>query len=170
MKVLVTGGTGYLGLHTCIELLNNGYSVVIVDNLTNSNLNVVKKIKKITGKSIEFYKVDVRDYESLNQIFSEHKFDAVIHFAGLKSVSESIEKPLNYYHNNILSTITLLQVCQKYNVNKFVFSSSATVYGENKSPLKEDMELLPTTNPYAETKKISERILTDFQSLNQNSL
>lgn len=161
MTILVTGGAGYIGSHTCVALLEAGFSVVVADNLQNSKVETISKIKEITTKEIIFYEIDVKDQKSLNEIFINNNIDGVIHCAGYKAVGESIEQPLKYYHNNILSTLTLVDTCLKYNVNKIVFSSSATVYGDNISPLKESMNLLPTTNPYGETKVISERILID---------
>ena len=168
MKILVTGGAGYIGSHTCVELLNNNHSVIIADNLCNSKTETINKIKQITNKGVIFYSVDVTDEQAVKSIFSSCQIDGVIHFAGLKAVGESVEKPLEYYYNNIVSTIILSKACIKYNVNKFVFSSSATVYGENKVPFVETMDLLPTTNPYGETKAISERILMDVAKANPN--
>ena len=168
MNILVTGGAGYIGSHTCVELLNNNHSVIIADNLCNSKIETIEKIKEITNKDVIFYPVDVTDEQAVESIFSSYQIDAVIHFAGLKAVGESVEKPLEYYYNNIVSTIILSKACIKYNVNKFVFSSSATVYGENKVPFVETMDLLPTTNPYGETKAISERILMDVAKANPN--
>ena len=168
MNILVTGGAGYIGSHTCVELLNNNHSVIIADNLCNSKIDTINKIKQITNKDFLFYQVDVTDEQAVESIFSSYQIDGVIHFAGLKAVGESVEKPLEYYYNNILSTIILSKACIKYNVNKFVFSSSATVYGENKVPFVETMDLLPTTNPYGETKAISERILMDVAKVNPN--
>ncbi len=161
MNILVTGGAGYIGSHTCVELINRNHSVIIADNLMNSKIETIDRIKEITGKDILFYKIDVTDEKLVNEIFKEHKIDGVIHFAGLKAVGESVEKPLDYYYNNLVSTMVLSKVCIKHKVDKFVFSSSATVYGDNSSPLHEDMKLLPTTNPYGETKAMSERILSD---------
>ena len=168
MNILVTGGAGYIGSHTCVELLNNNHSVIIADNLCNSKIEAIEKIKQITNKDVIFYPVDVTDEQAVKSIFSSCQIDGVIHFAGLKAVGESVEKPLEYYYNNIVSTIILTKVCIKYNVNKFVFSSSATVYGENQVPFFETMDLLPTTNPYGETKAISERILMDVAKANPN--
>ncbi len=163
MKILVTGGTGYIGSHTCVELLNNNYDVVILDNLSNSKRKVVDLIEKITSKKVNFYELDIRDKDALQKVFKEHKIDAVIHFAGLKAVGESVKKPLLYYNHNISSTITLLEVMNKYNCKNIIFSSSATVYGEQKTAKYfEDMSLLSTTNPYGETKSIIERILKDL--------
>ncbi len=168
MNILVTGGAGYIGSHTCVELLNNNHSVIIADNLCNSRIETIDKIKQITNKDVIFYQIDVTDEAKLEEIFSSHKIDGVIHFAGLKAVGESVEKPLQYYYNNLVSTMVLAKTCIKHNVNKFVFSSSATVYGENKVPFVETMVLLPTTNPYGETKAMSERILTDVAKANPN--
>lgn len=166
MNILVTGGAGYIGSHTCVELLKNNHSVIVVDNFVNSKPDALDKIKEISGKDILFYEIDVTEEELLEPLFKEHKIDGVIHFAGLKAVGESVAKPGMYYFNNLVSTIALSKLCVKYNVGKFVFSSSATVYGDNQSPFSEDMTLLPTTNPYGETKAMSERILTDVAKAN----
>ncbi|PIC99897.1 UDP-glucose 4-epimerase GalE [Sporosarcina sp. P29] len=166
MKVLVTGGLGYIGSHTCVALLEAGHTVVIVDNLSNSKIDTLNKVMQITKKNIPFYKVDVTDVLAVNSIFSKHDLDAVIHFAGFKAVGESVEKPIEYYHNNVVSTLIIAEACRKYNVHRFVFSSSATVYGDNKVPFVETMDLLPTTNPYGETKAINERILIDIAKAN----
>lgn len=166
LNILVTGGAGYIGSHTCIALLEAGHSVIIADNLCNSKRETVMKIMDITNKEVNFYEIDVTDAEAVDIIFRNYKIDGVIHFAGLKAVGESVEKPLEYYYNNIVSTMVLTKACQKYGVNKLVFSSSATVYGDNKVPFVETMDLLPTTNPYGETKAISERILTDIANAN----
>lgn len=162
MNILVTGGTGYIGSHTCVALLEAGYNVIVADNLINSKIEILDKIRKITNKEVTFYKINVTNESALDEIFTNHSIDGVIHFAGLKAVGESVEKPLEYYYNNIVSTMVLTKACQKYGVNRFVFSSSATVYGDNKVPFVETMDLLPTTNPYGETKAMSERILTDI--------
>ncbi|HAI52097.1 MAG: UDP-glucose 4-epimerase GalE [Limnochordia bacterium] len=161
MLILVTGGTGYIGSHTCVELLNSGYDVIILDNLSNSERSVVDRIGQITGKRPLFYHADATDETAVDLIFSTHPLDGVIHFAGLKAVGESVEKPLAYYKNNLISTMVLLENCVKYGVQRFVFSSSATVYGENEVPFVETMALPPRTNPYGETKAMSEKILTD---------
>ncbi len=162
MKILVTGGCGYIGSHACVELLENNYEVVIIDNLCNSKREVVDKIEQITNRKVTFYENDVCDSLALERIFSEHKIDAVIHFAGLKAVGESVEKPLLYYRNNIDSTLTLLETMKEFNCKKIVFSSSATVYGSPKSlPIKEDFPL-STTNPYGSTKLMIEDILRDL--------
>jgi UDP-glucose 4-epimerase len=166
MNILVTGGAGYIGSHTCVALLEAGHSVIIADNLSNSKRETVEKIMNIADKKVNFYKIDVTDAEAINIIFKNYKIDGVIHFAGLKAVGESVEKPLEYYHNNIVSTMILTKACQKYDVNRFVFSSSATVYGDNQVPFVETMDLLPTTNPYGETKAMSERILSDIAKAN----
>lgn len=161
IKILVTGGLGYIGSHTCVELLNSGYEVVVIDNLSNSKIEVVDKIKKITGKDFEFYLGDVCSSEMLEEVFKENKIDAVIHFAAYKAVGESVKKPLEYYENNLLSTIRLCKVMREHNCKKFIFSSSATVYGSPKSlPIKEDFPL-STTNPYGSTKLMNEEILKD---------
>ncbi|MBO5138423.1 MAG: UDP-glucose 4-epimerase GalE [Bacilli bacterium] len=162
MKILVTGGCGFIGSHTCIELINSGYDVVIIDNLSNSSIDVIDKIEKITGVKPIFYEGDVRDRLLLDKIFSEHEISSVIHFAGFKAVGESVLKPLMYYRNNLDSTITLLEVMNDNNCKKIVFSSSATVYGKPKSlPIKEDFPL-STTNPYGTTKLMIEQILGDL--------
>lgn len=162
MNILVTGGAGFIGSHTCVSLLESGHSVVVVDNLCNSNIETINKIKKISNKDVVFYNYDLTDRDKISSIFSENKIDGVIHFAALKSVGESIQMPLEYYNNNLVSTLVVLEMCRKYNVNKFIFSSSATVYGNNIVPFVEDMNLLPTTNPYGETKVMIERIIIDF--------
>ena len=162
MKILVTGGTGYIGSHTVVELINNGYDVVIVDNFSNSKPIVLDRFKKITGKDIVFYELDLCDKEKLKVVFNENKIDAVIHFAGYKAVGESVSKPLMYYRNNIDSTLSLLEVMNEYSVKKIVFSSSATVYGNPEVlPIKEDSKLW-TTNPYGTTKLYIEGILKDL--------
>ncbi|MGI6701723.1 MAG: UDP-glucose 4-epimerase GalE [Christensenellales bacterium] len=162
MKVLVTGGTGYIGSHTVVELINQGYEVVIVDNLSNSSADVVDKIGKITGVKPAFHKVDLLDYDALKDVFSRYEIDSVIHFAGLKAVGESVMIPLNYYHNNITGTLNLLFIMKEFKVKKLVFSSSATVYGDPESvPIKETAKL-SATNPYGRTKLFIEEILRDF--------
>ncbi len=164
MKILVTGGLGFIGSHTCVELLNNNYEVVVIDNLSNSKIDVVDKIKTITNKSLTFYNEDVCNEEKLEEIFSKEKIDAVIHFAGYKAVGESVKEPIMYYENNLISTLKLLKVMKKYNCKNFVFSSSATVYGSPKSlPIKEDFPL-KTTNPYGTTKLMIENILKDLEA------
>ena len=163
MKILVTGGTGYIGSHTCVELLKNGYEVIIIDNLCNSKKEVVDNIEKITNKQVQFVEGDVRDKDLLRTIFQNNKIAAVIHFAGLKAVGESVEKPLLYYQNNLDSTLNLCEVMNEFNVKKLIFSSSATVYGNPvKLPITEDMEVGKTTNPYGTSKYFLERILNDL--------
>ena len=162
MNVLVTGGAGYIGSHTCVALLEAGHTVIVADNLCNSKVEALDKVKEITNQEVTFYEIDVTDIGAVDIIFRNYNIDGVIHFAGLKAVGESVENPLEYYYNNIVSTMVLIKACQKYGVNRFVFSSSATVYGDNKVPFVETMDLLPTTNPYGETKIMSERILTDL--------
>jgi len=162
MKILVTGGTGYIGSHTVVELLEANYEVIVIDNLSNSKIEVVDKIKKITNKDFKFYLGDCCDKNTLVKIFEENKIDAVIHFAGFKAVGESVAKPLMYYRNNLDSTLSLLEVMNEYNCKKIAFSSSATVYGKPKTlPIKEDFPL-STTNPYGATKLMIEDILRDL--------
>lgn len=162
MAILVTGGAGYIGSHTCIEMLNAGYEVVVIDNLDNSNQESLARVEKITGKSVKFYKDDVRDKDALRKIFKENKIEAVIHFAGLKAVGESVREPIMYYDNNLISTINLLEVMNEENVKKIVFSSSATVYGvATEMPLVEGMPL-GAINPYGRTKYFIEEILRDL--------
>ena len=160
--ILVTGGAGFIGSHTCVELLNAGYEVVILDNFCNSKPEAVKRIEKITGKSVKLYEADMLDKDAVEKVFAENKIDAVIHFAGLKAVGESVSIPLTYYHNNITGTLILCEVMAEHNVKKIVFSSSATVYGSPKTvPIKEDFPL-STTNPYGSTKLMIENILRDL--------
>ena len=162
MKILLTGGAGYIGSHTCVELITRNYEVVIADNFDNSKPAVIDRIKKITGKEPKVYTVDVADKEALRVVFEENKIDSVVHFAGLKAVGESCQKPIEYYRNNIDSTLTLLEVMREYNVKKIVFSSSATVYGVPECvPLVESMKKTGCTNPYGWTKYMIEQILTD---------
>ena len=162
MSILVTGGTGYIGSHTVVELLNGNYDVVVVDNFSNSKPEVIDCIKKITGKEFTFYEGDVCDKDLLRKIFQENQIDAVIHFAGYKAVGESVKKPLMYYHNNLFSTINLLEVMEEVGCKRFVFSSSATVYGDPASlPIREDFPL-STMNPYGSTKLMIEDILRDL--------
>lgn len=162
MAILITGGTGFIGSHTVVELLSIGKEVVIVDNLCNSKEIVLDRIEKITGKRPKFYKADLLDYDASEKVFEENKIESVIHFAGLKAVGESVAKPLEYYQNNLGSTLNLCRLMVKYGVKKIVFSSSATVYGLPKSvPITEDFPL-STTNPYGETKLMIERILSDL--------
>ena len=162
MKILVTGGTGYIGSHTVVELINNGYDVVVVDNFSNSKPIVLDRLKEITGKEIKFYELDVCDKDKLRNVFDKEKIDAVIHFAGYKAVGESVSKPLMYYRNNINSALSLLEVMCEYGVKKIVFSSSATVYGDPEElPIRETSRL-STTNPYGTTKLYIEGILKDL--------
>jgi UDP-glucose 4-epimerase len=166
MNVLVTGGAGFIGSHTCVSLLQAGHTVIVADNLSNSKSEAVEKIKEITGKELLFYQIDVTEETEVHSIFAGHPIDGIVHFAGFKAVGESVEKPLTYYYNNTVSTMVLAKCCLQYGVKKFIFSSSATVYGENMVPFVETMELLPTANPYGETKVISERILRDTARAN----
>lgn len=162
MNVLVTGGAGFIGSHTCVELLNCGYSIVVLDNFVNSTPAAVEAIRTITGKDFKFYECDMLDYANFEKVFQENKIDAVIHFAGLKAVGESVQKPLQYYQNNLISTLNLVELMQKHNVKKLIFSSSATVYGDqNPVPYREDMPAGNTTNPYGTTKQMIEHILSD---------
>ncbi len=168
MKILVTGGLGYIGSHTVVELLNENYQVVIADNLSNSSIDVLKNIEELTGKLPEFFKIDIKEKAEVDKLFNGNKFDAVIHFAGYKAVGESVEKPLMYYENNLMTTINISQLCLKHGVDKIIFSSSAAVYGDNVAPFKENMPLMPTTNPYGETKAMCERILKDTAKVNKS--
>ena len=163
MSILITGGAGFIGSHTCVELLNAGYDIIILDNFVNSKPESLKRIKELTGKDFKFYQADIRDEEAMTKVFAENKIDAVIHFAGLKSVPQSVKEPLNYYDNNIAGTVCLCRVMDKAGCKKLVFSSSATVYGsKNPSPLREDMPTGGTTNPYGTTKYFIEQILQDL--------
>lgn len=162
MAILVTGGAGYIGSHTCVELLNSGYEVVVVDNFCNSTTESVKRVQKITGKTVKLYEGDVRDKDIMNKIFDENKIDSVIHFAGLKAVGESCAKPIEYYDNNLTSTLVLLDVMRKHGCKKIVFSSSATVYGTpERLPLDENCRVGGTTNPYGTSKYFQELMLRD---------
>ena len=168
MKILVTGGAGYIGSHTCVELLNQNYDLVVLDNLSNSSEESLNRVKNITGKPLGFYKADLLDKKQIISVFSEHKIDAVIHFAGLKAVGESVSIPLRYFHNNITGTLNLLAVMDEFNVKNIVFSSSATVYGDPASlPIKEDFPL-SATNPYGRTKLMIEEILQDVYISDKN--
>ena len=163
MNVLVAGGAGFIGSHTAVELLEAGYDVVIADNFSNSKPEVLDKIRKITGKDFRFYEVDLQNKEATETIFKENQIDAVIHFAGFKAVGDSVSKPMEYYHNNLLSTLVLCELMKKYDCKRMIFSSSATVYGDPKKvPITEDSEVGGTTNPYGTTKLFSERILQDI--------
>ena len=168
MKVLVTGGAGYIGSHTCVELLEAGYDVVVVDNLYNSSEKSIERIREITGKELAFFNVDILDYDGLDKIFSNEKIDCVIHFAGLKAVGESVAKPLEYYQNNIAGTLVLCDVMRKHNVKNIIFSSSATVYGDPAFiPITEKCPKGTPTNPYGWTKHMIEQILTDFHTADE---
>lgn len=167
MHILVTGGAGYIGSHTCLELLNEGYKVTVVDNLSNSSQESLKRVAKLTGKEIKFYEVDILNKDELEAVFKENKFDAVIHFAGLKAVAESVEQPINYYHNNLSGTLILFELMKEYDTKNIIFSSSATVYGfpqPEDLPLKEDAprSLIAVTNPYGRTKFIIEEFINDI--------
>lgn len=163
MKILVTGGMGFIGSHTCVELMDAGNEVVILDNLYNSQKDVLEKIEKITGKQVAYYEADCCDEAALETVFTEHSIDAAIHFAGYKAVGESVRKPIMYYENNLMSTLALCKVMAKHNCKRLVFSSSATVYGNPASvPINEDFPLGPTTNPYGTTKLMIEQILRDL--------
>jgi UDP-glucose 4-epimerase len=163
MKLLVTGGTGYIGSHTCVALLAAGHDVIVADDLRNSRMETLERIEQITKQPVLFYKLDVTNAKDVEPIFAKHRVDGVMHFAGLKAVGESVGQPLAYYYNNLVSTIVLAQACVRHDVSKFVFSSSATVYGNNQVPFHEGMALLPATNPYGESKAVCERILLDTQ-------
>ena len=163
MAILLPGGAGYIGSHTAVELLNEGKEVVIVDNFSNSKPEILEKIKQITGKDFKFYELDCLDKKALEKVFEENKIEAVINFAGFKAVGESVKKPIEYYMNNITGALTILEVMKEYNCKKFIFSSSATVYGEpEKIPLTEDCKTGGTTNPYGTTKLFIEKILQDL--------
>ena len=164
MKILVTGGAGYIGSHTCVELLNHDYEVIVVDNLYNSCEEDLERVEKITGKTLTFYEGDLLDRDLLDRIFEKERPEAVIHFAGYKAVGESVEKPIEYYHNNITGTLILCDVMRKYDCKKIVFSSSATVYGDPAFvPITEECPKGVITNPYGQTKSMIEQILTDIQ-------
>ncbi len=167
MSILVTGGAGFIGSHTCVELVNAGYDVVVVDNLVNSSEKSLERVGKIVGKEIKFYETNCLDKEGLREIFSKENIEAVIHFAGLKAVGESVYKPLEYYHNNITGTLILCEVMKEFNCKNLVFSSSATVYGNPAViPIKEDCPKGELTNPYGRTKSMLEQILTDLHTAN----
>ena len=163
-KILVTGGAGYIGSHACLELLENGYDVIVIDNLCNSSLESIKRVEKLSGKKIAFIEENIQSKSGINQVFNQNKIDAVIHFAGLKAVGESVIKPMTYYQNNVAGTLNLLQIMQHNNVKNIVFSSSATVYGQPKTlPIKEDF-LTSATNPYGRSKLYIEGMLKDMYS------
>lgn len=168
MKILVTGGAGYIGSHTCVELLNAGHEVVVVDDLSNSNASVLDRIEQIAGKAALFVEADIRDRAAMEQIFSDHRIDAVIHFAGLKAVGESVAQPLRYYDVNVYGSIVLFETMAKFNVERLIFSSSATVYGDPATvPIRED-HALQTTNPYGTSKLMIENILRDHGKATPN--
>lgn len=163
-KILVTGGAGFIGSHTCVELLDSGYEVVVVDNLCNSSKESLKRVEKITGKSVKFYEADIADKDAMNKVFEENDILCVIHFAGLKAVGESVQKPLEYYQNNISGTLNMCEVMRNHGVKNIIFSSSATVYGDPASvPITEKFPKGQCTNPYGWTKSMLEQILTDIQ-------
>lgn len=165
MRILVTGGAGYIGSHTCVELLNLGYEVVVVDNLCNSSEESLNRVKQITGKEVTFYRADLLDKAAINDIFDKETVDAVIHFAGLKAVGESVAKPLEYYHNNITGTLILCEVMRDHGVKNIIFSSSATVYGDPAFiPITEECPKGTITNPYGQTKGMLEQVLTDLHT------
>lgn len=168
MNILVTGGAGYIGSHTAVELLNQNYQVTIVDNLSNSSKEAINRVEKITSKTVAFYELDIRDYQRFKKVFAVNKFDAVIHFAGLKAVGESVSRALDYYHNNLVGTLEMLKLMEAFSVKQLVFSSSATVYGDPK--IVPILESAPksATNPYGQTKLMIEQILEDTTKTNQN--
>ena len=168
MSILVTGGAGYIGSHACVELLNSGFEVVVIDNLSNSNEEALKRVEEITGKSIKFYKEELLNWDALEEIFNKEKIDAVMHFAGLKAVGESVSQPIRYYNNNITGTLVLCEVMNKYGVKNLVFSSSATVYGNPHTvPIEEEFPL-SATNPYGRTKLMIEEMLRDLYIADNN--
>jgi UDP-glucose 4-epimerase len=164
MTILITGGSGYIGSHTCLELLNAGYDIVVIDNLANSHSEALRRVKEWTGKDFNFYQIDLLDQEALESVFEQHDFEAVIHFAGLKSVGESVREPLRYYRNNVVGTIRLLETMQKYNVYRLVFSSSATVYGNPETVPINEQAPTKAMNPYGRTKLMTEEILQDLHA------
>lgn len=167
-RILVTGGAGYIGSHTVVELLNRGYDIVVIDNLFNASQEALKRVEKITGKSVKFYENDLRDQAALEKVFTENHIDSILHFAGMKAVGESVVKPLVYYDNNVGGTISLLEAALRHGVKKIVFSSSATVYGDpERLPIDENCRLM-TTNPYGTTKLMIESILTDVAKANKD--
>lgn len=168
MAVLVAGGAGYIGSHTAIELLESGYEVVIVDNLSNSNSIVVDRIKELSKKPVKFYNIDIRNKDEMHVVFKENNIESIIHFAALKAVGESVEKPIEYYSNNLISTLNLFELMREYGVKKFVFSSSATVYGDpHTCPILEDFPL-SVTNPYGRTKLMIEQMLVDISKADKS--
>lgn len=161
MAILITGGAGYIGTHTSVELINSGYDIILVDNFSNSNAVAIKRVEQITGKNVQIINADIRNSDALSKVFEENSIDGVIHFAGLKSVNESIDDPIGYYDNNIAGTINLCKVMNKFDVKKIIFSSSAVVYGNPKTvPIKEDFPV-STSNPYGQSKLMTEQILND---------
>ena len=168
MRILVTGGLGYIGSHTCVELLKEDNEIIIVDDLYNSKIEVLDKIEKISGKRPKFYSYNLTEKDKVNEIFENDRIDAVIHFAGYKAVGESVREPIKYYSNNLISTMNLLEIMQKYNVKRFIFSSSATVYGEQNVPYVETMKRGETTSPYGTTKAMIERILEDIYASDES--
>jgi len=165
VAILVTGGAGYIGSHTCVELLNMGYDVIVIDNLSNSSKESLERVEEITGKKLLFHEIDLLNKKALEEVFQEHNIDSVVHFAGLKAVGESVEKPLEYYENNIVGTLNLLEVMKEYEVKDIVFSSSATVYGNPAfNPITEECPKGEITNPYGQTKSMLEQILIDLHS------
>lgn len=167
MRILLTGGAGYIGSHTAVELLNDGHEVIVVDNLSNSSITSIKRVERLTNRAITFYEVDLTELSPLEEVFKTEVVDAVIHFAGFKAVGESVAQPVAYYQNNLISTLNLVQLMQKYQVNNLVFSSSATVYGEPQSvPIDESFAVNDATNPYGRTKLMIERILEDVCTAN----
>ena len=165
MHILVTGGAGYIGSHTCVELLNAGYEVTVVDNLYNSSEKALDRVQEIAGKAVKFYKADIQDRDAMNKVFDENKFDAVIHFAGLKAVGESVAKPIEYYQNNIGGTLVLTDVMRHHGCKNIIFSSSATVYGDPAIiPITEECPKGTCTNPYGWSKSMLEQILTDIHT------
>ncbi len=168
MSILITGGAGYIGSHTCLELLNTGYDVVVVDNLCNSHEEALSRVKNLTGKELAFYPIDIRDQRALRKVFAAHAIEAVIHFAGLKAVGESTQIPLSYFDNNVSGTVKLLEVMEEFDVRHLVFSSSATVYGDpHEVPIKEDFPVGRVTNPYGRSKFMVEEILLDTAASDQ---
>ena len=169
MKILVTGGTGYIGSHTVVELQNAGHEIVVIDSLSNSNDLSLARVADITGKKVDFYKIDIRDFNALDSLLNNYRFDCCIHFAGLKAVGESVQKPLEYYDNNVCGTVTLLRALNKHNCKNIIFSSSACVYGNPEFvPITEDCSKGKCTNPYGQTKSIIEEILKDLQKSDSN--
>jgi UDP-glucose 4-epimerase len=168
MAILVTGGTGFIGSHTCVELIESGYDVVVLDNLSNSSMKSLERVEELTGKKVKFYKADILDREALNEIFDKEEIDSVIHFAGLKAVGESVRKPWEYYENNIAGTLTLVDVMRQHGVKNIIFSSSATVYGDPAEiPITEKCPKGTCTNPYGWTKSMLEQVLSDIQKADE---